>query len=241
MADDKVVDEGAGTGGDAGDDSILGKGAEGDATAGKDTPPVDGEGDKKPEDGEPGPTGKDGDDKSADDDDKAKGAPEEGYADFNVPEGVELDKGAIEGFTALAKELDLSQADAQRIIDLDSERMTKVAEQQSKEWEDVQKGFITELKDDKDFGGENFDKNVKFARRVIETFGGENKGEDLKKAFNETGVGNLPVLVKFLAKIGPLISEDTFLAAGAEAPGVGDGGEESDADIMYGKEDKTGT
>ena len=241
MADDKVVDEGtAAADGDVKDDSILGKGAEGDATAGKDTPPVDGEEDKKPEDGESGPTDKDGDDEGADDDDKAEGAPEEGYADFTVLEGVELDKGAIEGFTALAKELDLSQADAQRLIDLDSERMAKVAEQQSKDWEDVQKGFITELKDDKDFGGENFDKNVKFARRVIETFGGENKGEDLKKAFNETGVGNLPVLVKFLAKIGPLISEDTFLAAGAEAPGVGGGEEKTDSQIMY-KKDKTGT
>ena len=55
------------------------------------------------------------------------GAPEE-YADFTLPEGMEIDPDLIAEFKAEAKRLNLSQEDAQKLVDIQA----KLAEKQSK-------------------------------------------------------------------------------------------------------------
>ena len=55
------------------------------------------------------------------------GAPEE-YADFTLPEGMEADPDLIAEFKAEAKRLNLSQEDAQKLVDIQA----KLAEKQSK-------------------------------------------------------------------------------------------------------------
>lgn len=62
--------------------------------------------------------GKDGNSKS----DEKPGAPEK-YADFTAPEGMEIDKAALEAFTPIAKELNLTQDQAQKLVGLHAEQV----------------------------------------------------------------------------------------------------------------------
>lgn len=69
--------------------------------------------------------------------------------------------------------------------------------------------------------GNNYDRKVVVAQRVINQFG----GEELKKFLDDSGAGDNPHLVKALAEIGEILAEDGFISGRVE-------GEMSKADIM---------
>lgn len=130
--------------------------------------------------------------------------------EFTMPDGVELDTAAAEEFSALAKELKLSQADAQRIADVASKMQQKQAETHVA----TVKGWADSCKTDKEFGGDNLDQNLSVARKAIDTFG----SPELKALLNTSGLGNHPEVVRFAFKAGKAISEDGFIKAGARVP-----------------------
>lgn len=130
--------------------------------------------------------------------------------EFTMPDGVELDTAAAEEFSALAKELKLSQADAQRIADVAAKMQQKQAETHVA----TVKGWADSCKTDKEFGGDNLDQNLSVARKAIDTFG----SPELKALLNTSGLGNHPEVVRFAFKAGKAISEDGFIKAGARVP-----------------------
>ena len=126
---------------------------------------------------------------------------------FTAPEGIELDGSAVEQFSALAKELKLSGPDAQRVADIGAAMIRRQAEQQVA----TVKGWISESKADKEFGGDAFNTNISVARKAIDTFG----SEKLKEAMESSGLGNHPEFIRFAFKVGKAISEGTFVKSGA--------------------------
>jgi len=130
--------------------------------------------------------------------------------EFTMPEGVELDGKAAEEFSAIAKELKLSQADAQRIADV----ATKMQQKQAETHVATVKGWADQCKTDKEFGGDNLEQNMSVARKAIDTFG----SPELKALLNSSGIGNHPEVVRFAFKAGKAISEDTFVKSGSRAP-----------------------
>ncbi len=146
-----------------------------------------------------------------DDKDKAAGAPED-YADFTVPEGIEMDADVLTQFKGIAKELGISQEDAQKFIDLQAgmeskrtEALQQALADQSQQWKD-------QIKNDKEFGGENYDSNVALAVKTIEAFG----SPELRTVLNDSGLGNHPELVKFCHRIGKAISDDKLVMGGTQ-------------------------
>lgn len=137
--------------------------------------------------------------------DGANAAPET-YT-FTAPEGIELDSSAVEQFSVLAKELKLSGPDAQRVADIGAAMIQRQAEQQVA----TVKGWISESKADKEFGGDAFNTNISVARKAIDTFG----SEKLKEAMESSGLGNHPEFIRFAFKVGKAISEGTFVKSGA--------------------------
>ena len=166
----------------------------GDADTGQD----DKQGDGKPADSA------DGDDKDSDAD-KGEGAPET-YEDFTLPEGMEVNEALMDGFKPLAKELNLTQDQAQKLVDMQSELAQSEAEAQRDAFVETTEGWLTELKNDKDFGGVNYDKNAGVAANAVKEFG----SPELMEALEETGMGNHPELVKAFYKVGKAMSEDSF-------------------------------
>lgn len=127
--------------------------------------------------------------------------------ELKLPEGAKLDAKHLEATVEYAKALGLNQEQAQKLLERDAslveghwKGMQANHAQQVEKWGDA-------VKNDKDLGGTNFDTTVTSARRAVDRFG----SPDLKKALNETGLGNHPELVRMLAKIGKAMAEDSFV------------------------------
>lgn len=146
-------------------------------------------------------------------DDKPAGAPEV-YADFTAPEGVELDKDLLAEFTPLAKELNLTQENAQKFVDLAAKIVTKqfaAMEAQHLQWAE-------DAKADTEIGGDKLAANLALGKKVIDYAG----GAALRTVLNDTGLGNHPALIKAFAKLGNLISDDTIERGKSGAADSGD-------------------
>lgn len=201
--------------------------AEAPAPAGEPAKP---EGDKpqpgtegdKPQDDKPA----DGDkpaDKSEDEEQKQEGAPEK--YEFKPAEGQELDTAALEQFEPIARELNLTNEQAQKMVDLYGTKiMPMVQKQQAEAWQKQTEGWAETVKADKEIGGDKLTANLSAAQRALDQFG----TPDLKEYLNATGLGNHPDLVKTFVKIGKAMSEDGMVDGSNQ-------GQRSAAEVLYGK------
>lgn len=137
-------------------------------------------------------------------DDKGTQVPEK--YEFNMPEGVELDSEAAVEFSALAKELKLPAAEAQKVADI----AIKMAQRQTEQTAKTVKAWADQSAADKEFGGDNLDANLAIAKKAIETFG----SSELKTLLSTSGLGNHPEFIRFAFKAGKAISDDTFVKGG---------------------------
>lgn len=143
--------------------------------------------------------------------DKAKGEPQgapEQYEDFAAPEGVQLDAELVGDLKTIAKELNLSQKDAQRVADLGPKLLQKLQGHQAETFAKVRQTWADEAKADKEFGGEAFAENLGAAKKALDSFG----TPELRTLLNESGIGNHPEVIRFMVRAGKAISSDTFVA-----------------------------
>jgi hypothetical protein len=153
---------------------------------------------------------------------KPEGAPET-YTTFKVPEGVVLEQAAVDKFNTVAKELNLSQAQAQRLVDFQTEAIKVAGENSMKEFEKMQESWKQETRKAL---GSNADKELGFAAKARDTF----VSKEFRAVLNDSGLANHPEVIKFLVTIGKAISEDSFPEGKP-----GGGGKKSNAEILYGK------
>jgi len=145
-----------------------------------------------------------------------KKAPEN-YEDFKAPTGVSLDKSVVAEVKAVAKALDLSQADAQTLIDKvgpvlaksDAARMTTFVTKRADDWRAASLA-------DSELGGtpEKFEENRAVAMKTFDAFG----GPALRDVLNKTGLGDNPEVLRWAFRIGKLIGPDNKFVAGATVP-----------------------
>lgn len=143
---------------------------------------------------------------------KPEGAPE-AYEQFKAPEGKEYDPHVLEQFSTAAKEANLSQDAAQKLLDKVApalqERQTQQADALKSQW-------LNDSKSDKEFGGEKIQENLSIAKKSLDTFG----SPELRKLLEDTGLGNHPEVIRFFYKSGKAISEDaSFVGGNAPAKG----------------------
>lgn len=142
--------------------------------------------------------------------DEQKGAPQQ-YETFKAPEGLELDPSSLESFTEVAKELNLSQEDAQKVIDKVSPVM---AAKQQEVLTELKTQWVKDTSSDKEFGGDKLTENLGMAKRALDTFG----TPELTTLLNETGLGNHPEVIRAFYRAGKAISEDGFVKGTTSAP-----------------------
>lgn len=143
---------------------------------------------------------------------KAETSAPEVYEDFTLPEGMEMDVEILGEFKNLAKELNIPQAKAQQIIDFQSQLASKQAEAYQAAVTKQAKDWAAEIKSDPEIGGENYDKSVASAVKVIQSFG----DPALTELLSTSGLGNHPALFKFCHRISAAISEDKFVMPGSQ-------------------------
>lgn len=124
--------------------------------------------------------------------------------------------GLVDDLGAIAKELKLTQAEAQKVADLGPKLGAKILEAQQKAHTETIAQWATDAKNDKDLGGANLDANVAIAKKALDQFG----TPALKQMLNETGLGNHPEIIRAFVKAGKAISEDNrhVLPSGGATP-----------------------
>lgn len=134
-----------------------------------------------------------------------QGAPEE-YADFTMPEGVTFDAELGGDIKAIAKELNLTQAQAQKLADLGLKHGQKVSSTHAEQLAQARETWANEAKADKEYGGEKFGENMAVAKKAVDAYA----SAELKDLLNQTGLGNHPEMIRLFHKVGLTISEDRF-------------------------------
>ncbi len=171
--------------------------------------------DGKPDEGEgePDTGGKDTHDSGEPDDGKPdeSGADESGkdtgpetYADFTLPEGVELNSELLTTASAMFKADGLSQEQAQKYVDFFAGNIQAGAQAQTETYNQLMDDWRTQAQSDKDFGGDDFAENIGIAQNAIDKFG----TPELKEFLEAHGAGNHPEMIRFMVKVGRLTKED---------------------------------
>lgn len=151
-----------------------------------------------------------GDVQTADADAKPKeGAPEK--YEWKAPEGMPLDTAALEQFEPFARELNLTNENAQKLMDLHVSRLNALQQSQAEAWHKTIEGWGESFMKDKEIGGAAKDVSVKDARAAVEKFGTPELMAILnmpsKDNPNGLGLGNHPELIRAFSRIGKLLRE----------------------------------
>lgn len=127
--------------------------------------------------------------------------------EFKAQDGVTYDDQVLSNFAEVAKELDLSQDAAQKILDkvapVMQARQIEAIEAAKTQWAES-------AKTDKEFGGDKLPENLAVAKKALDTFG----TPELRTLLNESGLGNHPEIIRAFYRAGKAISEDSFVAGG---------------------------
>lgn len=141
--------------------------------------------------------------------------PADGKYDLKMPDGVELDAELASALGPEFSELKLTNAQAQKLVDKYTAIQQERAGKQSTEWAARISGWVDEAKKDPEIGGVKWDATAASAQRAVKALGTPALGEYL----NASGGGNHPELIRFMAKVGAMIKEDTPATGGAEGSG----------------------
>lgn len=140
--------------------------------------------------------------------------------EYQMPEGMALDKSAADALTAFAKEQGIKPAEAQKLAAIGAQMVQRQQEAHAQ----TVSTWIEQVKTDKEIGGDKFDASLATSRVAMETFG----TPELKDVLNATGLGNHPAIVKFFYQVGKRVSQDEHVSGKG-----GPSGEKDVAKIMF--------
>ena len=158
----------------------------------------------------------DGDREEGDSDksDKAKEEVPETY-DLTAPEGQELDAEAVEAFTPLAKELGLSNAQAQKLTDLHAAAIQREGQATLDRHVEMVNGWSKETMADPEIGGDKLEETKRLGDAAVKhAFDAETV--TLLKHF---GLLNHPGFIRGMRGFGKIVTDDRFIqSTGHAAP-----------------------
>lgn len=159
---------------------------------------------------------------------KKDGAPEK-YEAFTVPEGVAIDAEITTAFEAKAKSLNLSQEDAQELIDLSARATLKDRNAFTEQVTQTQASWLAASQADKEFGGDNLAENMAVAKKALNF-----ATPEFKTMLTKSRLGDHPEMVRFMFRIGKAMSEDGFVRGQQAASAERDRSDAARASRIYG-------
>lgn len=152
--------------------------------------------------------------------DKDKGDPEGEkpieYADFQLPENMEMDKGMLDEFKTLAQGAKIPQEQAQKFVDMGTKIAQTTAENLQAFWAESYakkvESWHSARAADTEIGGteEAQTAALSAAASVVRAVG----GESLLKALDETGAGNHPEVIRAFYRLRQVVGPDGALVLG---------------------------
>lgn len=148
-------------------------------------------------------------------DDPADAVPADGKYTLTMPEGIEVDQQLLDALSPKFASKKLTSREAQELADEFIKVQQDRAKKQTEAWGNTISKWVDDAKADKDIGGDKWDATVTASRRAVDALG----TPALKEYLDATGGGNHPELIRFMAKVGAMISEDNPATGGAEGAG----------------------
>lgn len=141
--------------------------------------------------------------------------------EFQFPKGMEVDKSLLEKATPLFKELNLTNAKAQKLVDLIVENYSD----QAKQYQTLTDGWREQTIKDL---GPDWRGQIKIADKFMQRFGSEAAWQVLE----DSNLRYHPEVVKMFIRAGKAISQDTFVSGGNKSQPTS---EESKARKLFNK------
>lgn len=123
---------------------------------------------------------------------------------FTYPDGVTADPQLVEGFSAVARELGLSQDQAQKIVDAYAGRIKADADAIAAQ----QQAWKAEIQSDPELGGKNHERSIAAMNKALDSFA-DPSFVDLLEAL---GLRDHPGVRRTFTRLGLAISEDAINA-----------------------------
>lgn len=129
--------------------------------------------------------------------------------DLKLAEGSKLGQKDIDSVTAFAKENNLSNEAAQKLLDSKASQYAEFQQGQQEFLRTQQTRWLEETKADKEIGGDKFDQSIALAKLPIAKYA----SPGLRKMLDDSGLGNHPEVIKMFARIGKTMQPDTVVDA----------------------------
>ena len=140
----------------------------------------------------------------------APGAPET-YAAYSVPDGYTLDTEVSTEANGLFKAMNLTQAQAQQLVDFYTKHTTASANAPYDAWNSMQEQWVKEVKADPSIGPRLAEVKTTI-NRAIDVMGDPNLASQFREAMDYTGAGNNPAFIKTFYKLAQMITEGKHVA-----------------------------
>ena len=150
--------------------------------------------------------------------------PPDTYADFVMPDGVELSTELMNDVTPILQKYKVTQEDAQLLVDAQAKQVQAGSQTQIDNFNQLMSDWQASSKNDGEFGGDKFEESVKIAQSAVSKYG----TPELKQLLEDHGVGNHPEVVRFMVRVGHTLKEDVPGSSGAATSKAGD-----HASILY--------
>lgn len=147
-----------------------------------------------------------------------QGAPEQ--YDFKQPEqGYKVDAETLSAFSGVAKELNLTQEAASKVLEVFRQKSEARA---VADGDALVTGWEQATKADAEIGGVKLERSVALARKALEVYGTPALRQLLGPiASGGSGLGSHAEVIRLLSKVGALVKEDAVVpASAASAPAV---------------------
>lgn len=135
----------------------------------------------------------------------------EAYEAFVDADGKAYDEKLVKGFSEVARELNLSQENAQKVfgsvVPAAREYLRQDLVQKAKQWSEASS-------QDQEFGGEHFKANLGVAASAYNQYA----SAELKKIIADSGLGNHPEFIRLFYRVGKAMQQDKGVTGGTSAP-----------------------
>lgn len=155
---------------------------------------------------------------AAGDEGELVGAPEGEYEAFAVADGREIDADLVAQFIPLAKAANLSQAGAQRLVDLFAGHMASAEEANERAWSEQQKAWKAEWARDPVIGGTRAQMAEKLA---VANQAIRQASPQTIELLQSMGITSHPGFVALMYQLGKAQAEPPFLPGNGVAGGSG--------------------
>jgi len=138
------------------------------------------------------------------------------YTDFVLPEGMTLDPALLDQAVPIFKELGLTKEQSQKLIDIHASQIQNGIKSQAESFDQLKQDWRAQTEKDNEIGGEKLSETVATARIALEKLG----TPELTKLLDDFGIGNNPEMIRFMARVGSFMREDSPGKTGTPAAGT---------------------